>query len=142
MITLRNTLAAAILNFINQQFDAAGFEEATLQIMSGTRPQYPESPNIDGALLAVFVLPNPAFKNANMGGGMAVASAWLENLPEPNAVNSGNATWFRMIDQNGVALLDGSVSDEAGNGDLKLQQTSLIAGRPVKVASWLTRYPQ
>lgn len=141
MITLRNTLALAILDFINAKFNEGSAGPARLYLYGGPRPAYPENSHV-ATLLGTLDLPNPLFKDGNSGPGQAVASAFLENFVEGDVVQTGVVQWYRVTNRAGQAVEDGSVTDSAGNGDLKLQETSLVAGRKFKVTSWITRYPQ
>lgn len=55
-------------------------------------------------------LPNPAFGAAADGTGKATATAdCTPALSDSSANASGTASWFRVINRNGDAVIDGSV---------------------------------
>jgi len=51
------------------------------------------------------------------------------------ADNSGDATWARLVDGNGVARAVIDVTGLAGNGACKLNTVTIYAGGPIQVSS-------
>jgi hypothetical protein len=84
-------------------------------------------------LLVDFTLGDPSFAPATMVG--TVASANANAVAPVDGLANGTATWFRIFDSNDVAIFDGSVTDQTGNGDLKLATTTIVADVPVTVVS-------
>lgn len=87
-----------------------------------------------GTLLATINFSNPAF--GDFVGGLASANTIAGDL---SIDNSGVATWFRVYDRNGAAVLDGDISAINGASELKLNTTSLVAGGVVQISSFTIR---
>lgn len=137
-ISISNTAAMAALAAFTGQVDL-GAPASTLVIYGGAAPA---SVNVAiGAqpVLVTFALPDPAFGapvNLNPGA-IATANA----IASVVATGTAAATFWRMIDGDGKAVLQGSVSDTAGNGDLKLSSTAIITGIDVTVVSLTVTQP-
>lgn len=132
-IIISQAIALTLVDTIHARIDA-GAAGGQLRIYSGARPANPEAA-VPGAsvLLVDFELEDPAFAPATMVGTVASANAVP---PDPvNGIVNGTATWFRVTDDNNVAIFDGSVTDQTGNGDLKLATTTIVGGVPVTVVS-------
>jgi hypothetical protein len=132
-IIISQAIALSLVDAIHARIDA-GAGPGQLEIYSGTRPANPEAA-VPGAsvLLVDFTLEDPAFAAATMVGTVATANA---AQPDPvNGAANGTATWFRILDSDNVAIMDGSVTDQTGNGDLKLATTTITAGVPVTIVS-------
>lgn len=141
MITVNEQAAIAALELINGLIQVGTANpNARLAIFQGTRPATPTAHS--AILLAQFTLPTTLFGPSAIENAEANAYAVLASIPEANILSTGEAQWFRIFNRNDQAVMDGSVTDGSGNGDLKLQQTTLLAGRKVKIVSWITRYPQ
>lgn len=59
---------------------------------------------------------------------------------DASADNSGTATWARVKDGNGLAAFDVDVSDTGGNGAIKLNTTTIAAGGPIAVTSFVITF--
>ncbi|QBQ72149.1 virion-associated protein [Agrobacterium phage Milano] len=132
-IIISQAIALSLVDAIHARIDA-GAAAGHLRVYSGARPANPEAA-VPGAsvLLVDFELNDPAFLAATMVG--SVASANADTVDPVNGAANGTATWFRISDSNGVAIFDGSVTDQTGTGDLKLATTTIVAGVPVTVVS-------
>lgn len=51
------------------------------------------------------------------------------------ADTSGTATWARILDGAGTAVIDIDVSDLGGNAAMKLNTTAIVVGGPISIAS-------
>jgi hypothetical protein len=47
----------------------------------------------------------------------------------------GQAAWVRLFDGDGFAVADFDVSDTAGNGAVKINTVTIVAGGPIRVNS-------
>lgn len=132
-IIISQAIALSLVDAIHARIDA-GATAGNLRIYSCARPASPEAA-VPGAsvLLVDFDLNDPAFAPATMVG--TVASANANAVAPVNGIVNGTATWFRIFDSNDVAIFDGSVTDQTGNGDLKLATTTIVGGVPVTVVS-------
>ncbi len=118
--TLRNNRADQITTF------AAG--SALLRIYSGTRPA---TGGTATTLLAELTC-NATFAPAASGGVLT-----LNAITQDSSANAtGTATWFRIVKSDGTTFcLDGDVG--TAGSDLNLNTTSLVAGGPVAVTSFV-----
>lgn len=115
-----NALAAAI--------SAAG--RGYVQIRSGSRPATADTA-VTGTLLATITLTTTAFSDAV--GGLITANG----VPlTANVVASGTASWFRVYKGNGVAVLDGSVSETGGDGDMQIDNLTFVSGGTVSLQAF------
>lgn len=115
----RNALLAALAARVD-----AGSAPGYLQIRSGVRPA-----NVDtaatGTLLVTITLADPAFETPAAGSMALDADPDLSGAP----VATGTATWARVYDSTGVAVMDGSVGTAAT--DFVITSTSIATGQPV-----------
>ncbi|QIG74918.1 hypothetical protein [Rhizobium phage RHph_N46] len=70
----------------------------------------------------------------------AVVATLNPELPQL-ATQSGVASFFRIFNRDNVALFEGSITDRAGNGDLKLPITNMVAGIYVRGVSLKLKVP-
>lgn len=117
----------------------AGAGAGLLRIYSGTQPANPTvAPS--GTLLVEFTLGNPAFAGAT--DGVAGASAAGNPVDPVPATATGTASWFRIVDGDGDAILDGDVTDTSGSGSLKVSSTAIIAAIDVSIVSMSFTQPK
>jgi hypothetical protein len=125
--TLARTAAGqAIANLIDEGVEnAASF----IELRNGSQPNNPDQ-LATGEVLAVIRLSNPAF------GTFVNGRSYVTPTSETDSINaSGNPTWFRMYNKAGYAILDGSVSDTLGSGDLKISDTAFRMGGTIDLSS-------
>lgn len=107
VLQLRNDRAQAILTNIG----SAG----KLKLMGGTRPATgAASTNVLGTLL----LKNPA-------GTINNAVLSFTKPDDAQATGTGVATWARVTDASDNPVVDLSVSDTTGNGEVKVNDTNI-----------------
>lgn len=105
---------------------------ALLRIYSGTRPADADTAP-SGTLLAELTCGTPFAPGAS--SGVLTANAITQ---DSSANNSGTATWFRLLDSAGTTTVtDGDVTATGGGGDLQLVTTTVVAGQPVQVTSFV-----
>lgn len=120
-VAARNARLAATI----AQIDGGG-SAGTVQIRSGARPASP-AVAATGTLLATVALKRPSFA-APASGAAAVVD------PDPAAaVAAGTASWCRVLDSAGAAVMDGDVTGSGGGGDIELATTALTAGLQVDI---------
>jgi len=96
----------------------AGF--ARIRVYDGTRPA--NGAAISGPVLLVEIaLDKPC--GAVAAGVLTLAANTLSLIG-----NSGDATWARIINGDAQFVMDADVSLVAGSGDIKLEDTALLAG--------------
>lgn len=135
---ISNAAAKAMLDALTALINA-GAGAGKLRIYSGTKPTNPDVAIGAQVLLAELTLSDPAFTAATDAnpGALATASAISDDT---SANNTGTATWFRVVDSNDVAIIDGSVG--TSSADLILDDTALVSGQTVKVTSWTITQPE
>src|ERR1044072_9049742 len=120
-----------VTNLRNAQLDAittfAG-NSGKLRIYSGTRPA------TGGTAPTLLAEParNTTFAPAASGGVLTLNAI----TQDASAYATGTATWFRLVKSDGTThVLDGDVG--TSGSDLNLNTTSLVAGGPVPVSSFV-----
>lgn len=109
-----------------------GSGTAQLTIWSGDEPTLITDAidPVENIHLATFDLPSPTF-----GGAATVADgveALAFSIVDATAVATGEATFFRLYDGNGAALMQGGVS-EGDSTPLKINQTNIVTGAAVSI---------
>jgi hypothetical protein len=129
---ISNAAAIAALNAIVDLLDA-GSGPGKIRIYDGTRPTDVDTAVGSQVLLAELTLSDPAFGNAvdDTPGALAVASAITADA---SANASGTATWYRALDSDNNAVIDGNVGTTSA--DLILSSTIIVATEPVTVLGW------
>lgn len=102
----------------------------TMQIRTGAQPASANDP-ATGTLLATITFADPAF------GASALGVATLDATPvlSTTGVAAGTAGWFRILDNSGDTVLDGSVTATGGGGDLELNTTTISIGVTVEITA-------
>ena len=107
----------------------------TLEIRSGSQPATPADAD-SGALLAELELAATAYDSAADG------EAQLAGAPlSADAVASGTAGHFRLKDAQGNPVVDGSVSESGGGGDLILDNTDINEGQKINITEMPVSLP-
>ncbi len=136
--TISNAAAIAACNAVVDLLDA-GAGAALLRIYDGTQPTNPDVAITTEVLLAELTYSDPAFGAAADAtpGGRATASAITD---DSSANATGTASWFRTVDSNGLAVIDGSVG--TSGADLNLNTVSITSGATVSVSSHTVTMPE
>lgn len=132
-VGISNNAAKAACDAITALIDEGAGDNGTLVIFEGTRPANVDEAISDQTALVTFELANPAFNAAVDLNNSGHATAYPVD-PVP-ADATGAATFFRIFDADGNGVIDGSVTDTTGNGDLKLSSTAIIKDITVTVVS-------
>lgn len=99
-----------------------------LQICSGSQPSGADKTITDQTILVEFLLPNPAFGEAEKG------KIVCHEIEPTRAVASGKATWYRVMTAAGAPLWDGSVGESGC--DMNISDTEIFAGAEVSLEVW------
>lgn len=118
--TLRNNQLDEITALVD-----AGAGAGTLTLYSGTRPATGGAVTTE---VATLTFSDPAFPAAS--GGSVSASA----ITDDASATGGTATWFRVADSTGAAVMDGDVG--TSGADLNLNSTTIAAASTVSVSSF------
>lgn len=121
--TIRGNMLTQILNAID-----AGATGGLLRIYNGSRPA------TGGAVTTLL-----AQLTLSVTSGVVASPTLTFNAITRDEVadNTGTATWFRIVDSDLNFICDGSVTVAGGGGDLQLITTTITAGQPVEVASFV-----
>ena len=138
-ISISNATAMAACNAVADSADV-GVAASTLVIYSGAVPASADTALGAQVALVTFALPDPAFGDAADLNPGAIATA--NAIASVQADATGTATFFRIIDGDGAARIQGSVTDTGGNGDLKLSSTAIIMDIDVTVVSLTITMPE
>lgn len=95
----------------------------------------------NGTLLAEIAFGATAFQSATDDGtnASAVANAMTQ---DSSANASGTAAHWRAFNSSGTMIAKGTVSGTGGGGELQLNNTAIVAGGIVSIASLTWRAPQ
>jgi hypothetical protein len=138
-ITLTYPTAVAAVEAIATLVDG-GVPASSLVIYGGTPPANASAALSSNPVLVDFALPDPAFGAAADLNPGAIVTA--EAITPVTASATGTATFFRILDGDDNVILQGSVTDTGGNGDLKLSSTAIISGIDVTVVSLTITMPE
>jgi hypothetical protein len=125
----RNAACDAIVDLID-----GGAGAGTVKIYTGTQPAGPGTAVGAQVLLGTLTCSDPAFGAAS--SGVATASAITSDT---SADATGTAAWFRVLDSNAVAIIDGSVG--TATADMILDSVSIVAGGTISITSWTITMP-
>ena len=134
---ITNAAAKAACDAIVDLCDVGG--AGKLRIYDGTQPTDADTAVGAQVKLAELTLGNPAFgaaADANPGG-RATANAVTA---DSSADATGTATWFRVVNNAGTTLWDGSVG--TSGCDMNLNSVSITLGANVSISSWTFTVPE
>jgi len=134
---ISNVAAKAACDAIVHLCDVGG--AGRLKIYNGTQPTDADTAVGAQVVLADLTLGNPAFgaaADANPGG-RATANAVTA---DSSADAAGTATWFRVFNNAGTALWDGSVG--TSGADMNLNSVTISLGANVSISSWTFTVPE
>lgn len=137
---ISNAAAKAMADALTALLDA-GAGAGKLRIYDGTQPADPDTAIGAQNLLAELTLNATAFAaavDANPGG-QSVANAITGDTA---ADATGTATWFRALDSDDNAIIDGDVSATGGGADLELNSVSIVQNAAVDVTGWNITMPE
>ena len=129
----RNDAGNAIVDLIDK---GATKPNGYIEIRNGTKPTNPQT-GATGTLLATMNHSLPAFGNFN--NGTSLANAIVNDI---NVDETGVASWFRIYDRNGIAIIDGDITTTGGSGDIKFDNVNFIRGGVVAIVSLVANMPQ
>lgn len=136
---ISNAAALAACNAIVDRIDlGSGAATGLLKIYTGTAPTNVEDA-ATGTLLATLTLTNPAFGNAADAAPGATATA-ATITGDSTADNTGTAGYFRVIDRDATAIIQGDCG--TSGAALNLNSTSIVAGVQVDITSWTFTVPE
>jgi hypothetical protein len=127
----RNAAVSSVAALVDADVGAG-----TIDIRSGGKPAAVSDP-ATGTLLATVTLADPAFTGPVNGVMTLDATPVLATVGLAN----GAAGWFRMFDNSGDAVLDGTVSATGGGADLEMNVTAISVGLAVQITAGTLTMP-
>lgn len=122
---LANTYAVAALAALD-----SGAGPALLKFYTASQPAGPNIAITSQTLLGTLTCSDPA---GTISGRVLTFSAITDDSA---ADSSGAATWARMLDSDGNAVHDFTVTATGGGGDITLNTTTIVAGGPIQITSF------
>lgn len=113
----------------------AGATAGRIEVRTGTQPAGPGTA-ASGTLLATFTLGDPAFGSPDTGA-VTVAGLPLTTT----GVADDTAGYFRLLDSDDVAIMDGSVTAEGGGGQIELNTLTISTGVDVNLTAGTITMP-
>jgi hypothetical protein len=135
---LSNAAAKAACDAIVDLCDVGG--AGRLKIYDGTQPTDPDTAIGAQVLLADITLANPAFGAAADAAPGGRATALGVPVADTSANAAGTASWFRVSNNAGTALWDGSVG--TASADMILNSVTITLGANVSISSWTFTVPE
>jgi hypothetical protein len=133
--TISNAAAIAALDAVVDLFDVGG--AGTVVIYDGTQPTNPDVAVSTQTALATITLNTTAFGDAADDTGKATATVnESPALTDSSADNTGTASWFRVFNNGGTPVLDGSAGEDADSTDMTLDNKSINSGQSVTITDW------
>ncbi len=130
---LRNRACDVIVDAIDEGTAAPN---GYLEIRTDTKPASPQFA-ATGTLLATLNFSPEAFGDAVTG----VATA--NTITGDTSIDAtGIATWFRIYNRDGAALIDGDVTLIGGGGDIEFDDTTFVEGGTALITSLTGIMPQ
>src|SRR5687767_8363184 len=113
----RNNSGNAIVDLIDSgSLQPNGY----IEIRTGAKPATPQTA-ASGTLLSTLRFSNPAF--ASFSNGQSTANTIAQ---DPAIAANGVASWFRIYNRDGDAILDGEVTAVGDGGDIEFDNINFI----------------
>lgn len=130
IITIDDATANTCLSNILARLDAGSAVAApTIEFYTGTKPAKPDVAVTSQVLLGTCTCTPTA-------GAVATRALTFDAITQDSAADAtGTAAWCRFKNRDGVAIIDGDVTNTSGNGFAKLNTTSIVIGGPILVSS-------
>jgi len=129
----RNDSGDAIVDLVDQ---GSTNPNGYIEIRSGAKPASPQIA-ATGTMLSTNNFSLPAF--GNFSNGISLANS----ISDDTSVNdTGIASWFRIYDRDGNAVIDGDITEAGGGGDIEFDNINFIIGGVVAITSLTATMPQ
>ena len=129
VITLSTAAKNAVLTAINDALNG-GTGAATIKIYTGTKPAGPDTAITTQTLLGTLTCSDPA-------GSVTSGTLTFGSITQDSSADAtGTATWARLADSSGTAVVDIDVTATGGGGFLQMNTTSIVIGGPILISSF------
>lgn len=126
-----NVAAKAALDAVTALLNSGG--AGKLRIYSGTKPTDCDTALSGNTVLVDFALNATAFAASTDANPNALATA--NAITGVNASATATATFFRLLNNAGTCVAQGTVTATGGGGDCTVTTTSIVSGAPCTVTS-------
>lgn len=127
---LSTAAAAALATALAAALDA-GSGPALIQVYAGTLPASADTAITDQTLLGTLTCADPC-------GSVSAGTLTLGPIAQDAAADaSGTASFARLSDSAGQAVMDIDITATTGTGALKLNTVTLVAGGPIAIDSFV-----
>ena len=138
------SMAAAIaaVDAVVDLLDAGTAANARVRIYDGSQPADPDVAIGTQTLLAEIDLGTATvFGAAATGTGDSAVATASGILPktQTSATAAGTAVWFRAVNKDATAILDGTVG--TASCDMIIDSTSIAQGQEVRLNTWAVKMP-
>ena len=128
IITLSAEAAGDVLTSINDNLNL-GSGAATIKLYTGTKPADPDTAITTQTLLGTLTCADPA-------GTVSGRTLTFGTITADSAADAtGTATWARLADSAGVAVIDIDITTTGGGGFGQMNTTSIVIGGPITAPS-------
>lgn len=108
----------------------AGAGAGYLQVRSGTIPA-DVATAVTGTLLGTLTFSDPC-------GTVATGALTMSAITQDSSADAtGTATWARIFDSTGTAVMDIDISATGGGGTLQLNTVNIVAGGPILISTFV-----
>lgn len=123
---VKNAIGNALVEIIDS---GSTYSTGYIEIRSGVKPLTP-SDDPTGVLLALLLLSTPPFSDFSDGRSLS-----FDILDDTSVDATGTAGWFRVYNKDGVGVMDGTVTQIGGGGDITFENINFIEGGVVSIRS-------
>lgn len=138
MIKLSTDFADALAQAAALHIDDNQGDAAVVKLYDGVRPANVAEVITSQVLIAEITLPEGSpfvFREATED----FVAYELSTSNPVFITTAGDASFFRLFNNNGDAIMDGDVSDPLGTGDMKISVTAVNTGFLLKIVSFIYR---
>lgn len=128
IITLSQEAAGDALQSINDNLNL-GSGAATIKLYTGTKPTDPDTAITSQTLLGTLTCSDPA--GTVSGRTLTFGTVTMDSAADA----TGTATWARLADSAGVAVIDIDITTTGGGGFGQMNTTSIVIGGPITAPS-------
>lgn len=128
IITLSAEAAGDVLTSINDNLNL-GSGAATIKLYTGTKPADPDTAITSQTLLGTLTCSDPA--GTVSGRTLTFGTITMDSAADA----TGTATWARLADSAGVAVIDIDITTTGGGGFGQMNTTSIVIGGPITAPS-------
>lgn len=128
-VAVRNAILTAIKTALE-----VGTQASTIAIYTGAKPSGPDS-----SVTSQIKLGTLTFSDTSIGSVSNGELTFGAITQDTSADNTGTATWARMFDGNGLAVIDVDVGTIGGNAFLQMNTVAVVATGPITMSSCVIR---